>query len=220
MTTETDTSGMPAKIANAIREQVARGVLGPGLRLGQTELATQFRASRVPVREALKMLSAEGVVDHDPNRGFFVSRISSAEAQQLFRLRELVETELLSSLKWPTAAELKHFESRARELERLLDSGDWHTWWNLHRQFHHNILDLSEEKVIVREAMRLWSLTDRYRSLLSLPRRPSAERAVVEKLDLVKALADQDMDAIVAIRAKRRDEFRDMVLEQLQARGL
>lgn len=211
---------MPAKIANAIREQVARGVLGPGLRLGQTELATQFRASRVPVREALKMLSAEGVVDHDPNRGFFVSRISSAEARQLFRLRELIETELLRSLKWPDKAEIKQLESRARELERLLDTGDWTTWWNLHRGFHQTLLDLSGEKIMVREAMRLWGLTDRYRSLLSLPRRPSAERAVVEKLELVQALAEQDLDAMVAIRAKRRDEFRDMVLEQLQTRGL
>lgn len=220
MATETDSSGMPAKIANAIREQVARGVLGPGLRLGQTELATQFRASRVPVREALKMLSAEGVVDHDPNRGFFVSRISSSEARQLFRLRELIETELLRSLKWPEKAEIKQLETRARELERLLDTGDWTTWWKLHRAFHQSLLDLSGEKVMVREAMRLWGLTDRYRSLLSLPRRPSAERAVVEKLELVKALADQDMEAMIAIRAKRRDEFRDMVLEQLQTRGL
>lgn len=211
---------MPARIANAIREQVARGVLGPGLRLGQTELATQFRASRVPVREALKLLSAEGVVDHDPNRGFFVSRISSSEARQLFRLRELIEAELLGSLEWPDAAALGRLESRARELERLLDTGDATTWWSLHRQFHQDLFELSSEKVMVREAMRLWSLTDRYRSLLSLPRRPSAERAVVEKLDLVKALADQDRESLIDIRTRRRDEFAGMVMEALQARGL
>ncbi len=211
---------MPAKIANAIREQVARGVLGPGLRLGQTELAEQFKASRVPVREALKLLSAEGVVDHDPNRGFFVSRISSSEARQLFRLRELIEDELVASLKWPTEATLNQLEARARELESLLDSGDWHSWWGMHRKFHQAVFDLSGDKIIVREAMRLWSLTDRYRSLLSLPRRPSAERAVVEKLDLVKALGEQDREALSLIRTRRRDEYRAMVLEALESRGL
>ncbi len=218
--TDPNAAGMPVRIANAIREQVARGILGPGLRLGQTELAAQFRASRVPVREALKMLSAEGVVDHDPNRGFFVSRISSAEARQLFRLREMIETELLSTLNWPSTTALKRLENLARELERLLDTGEATSWWVLHREFHQELFDLSDEKIIVREAMRLWSLTDRYRSLLSLPRRPSAERAVVEKLDLVKALAEQDREALVQVRAQRREEFRNLVLEALQSRGL
>jgi DNA-binding GntR family transcriptional regulator len=45
--------GVPAKIANELRSLIARGTLAPGMRLGQTELAEQFNASRVPVREAL-----------------------------------------------------------------------------------------------------------------------------------------------------------------------
>lgn len=220
MSTSTDTSGMPGRIADAIREQVARGVLGPGLRLGQTELAAQFRASRVPVREALKLLSAEGVVDHDPNRGFFVAQISSDEARQLFRLRTMIEDELLASIKWPDEKTLDDLTARARELESLLDSGDWRTWWNLHRDFHRRIFELSGEKVFVREAMRLWSLTDRYRSLLSLPRRPSAERAIVEKLDLVNALAARDRDGLIEARALRRRRFEQVVLEALESRGL
>ena len=66
---------------------IARGTLAPGMRLGQTELAEQFSASRVPVREALKLLSSEGIIEHDPNRGFFVTRLSRDEAEQLFTVR-------------------------------------------------------------------------------------------------------------------------------------
>jgi DNA-binding GntR family transcriptional regulator len=212
-------SDIPHRIADRVRELVARGALPPGLRLGQAELAEQFEASRMPVREALKLLSAEGVVVHDPNRGFFVSKLSSDEARQLFKMRHLIEDALLAEVRWPTEDELKDLTARAEELETLLNAGDRSTWWTRHRDFHRTIFDLSPEKIIVNEAMRLWSLTDRYRSLLPLPTRPSAERSVVEKHNLVQALAGKDRKALLEVRAQRRRHFEELVLETLESRG-
>ena len=216
----TDTAGIPARIAEQVRELVARGKLAPGIRLGQAELAGEFAASRMPVREALKLLSAEGIVVHDPNRGFFVATLSSEEARQLFKLRHLVEDALLAGLRWPDGAESAELARRADELESLLNTGDRVLWWTRHRDFHRMIFDLSPEKIIVREAMRLWSLTDRYRSLLPLPQRPSVERTLVSKQDLVKALVDRDRRRLVRIRQQRRLEFERLVLEMLQGRSL
>ncbi|TNE40810.1 MAG: GntR family transcriptional regulator [Sphingomonadales bacterium] len=70
--TEVDQSKkvVPSTIASQLHAMIATGVHAPGLRLGQTKLAIQFESSRVPVREALKMLFAEGLVEHDPNRDF------------------------------------------------------------------------------------------------------------------------------------------------------
>ena len=210
---------IPHRIADRVRELVARGALPPGLRLGQAELAEQFDASRMPVREALKLLSAEGIVVHDPNRGFFVSKLSSEEARQLFKMRHLIEDALLEGVRWPTKEELDELTERSEELETLLNSGARVAWWARHRDFHRAIFDLSPEKIIVNEAMRLWSLTDRYRSLLPLPTRPSAERSVVNKHNLVQALADQDRKALLAVRAERRRQFEGLVLETLENRG-
>jgi DNA-binding GntR family transcriptional regulator len=213
-------AGIPARIAEQVREYVARGRFAPGVRLGQAELATQFGASRMPVREALKLLSAQGVVIHDPNRGYFVASLSSDDAHQLFRLREVVEDLLLGSIRWPTAAQLKELTRSAVELEELLDTGDRTTWWIRHREFHLMIFELSPYPAFVREAMRLWSLTDRYRSLLPLPQRRSSERSVVEKKDLVRALANKDRKRLLEVRAERRREFERMVLEVLKIRSL
>ena len=102
-----DRSGIPARIAEQIRQFVARGKLAPGVRLGQSELAAQFDASRMPVREALKLLTAEGILIHDPNRGFFVAEQSSDEARQLFKMRHLIEDSLLASIRWPSKNELQ-----------------------------------------------------------------------------------------------------------------
>lgn len=213
-------SGIPQRIAEQVRELVSRGALPPGVRLGQAELAEQFDASRMPVREALKLLSAEGIVVHDPNRGFFVAKLSSEEARQLFKMRHLIEDLLLQSVRWPTREELHQLQQKARELETLLNSGERSQWWAKHREFHRAIFELSPEKIIVNEAMRLWSLTDRYRSLLGLPKRPSAEREVVAKHDLVEALAEKDRKKLLAVRAKRRQQFEQLLLETLETRGL
>jgi DNA-binding GntR family transcriptional regulator len=212
-------AGIPAHIANRIRELIARGALSPGVRLGQQELAERFEASRMPVREALKLLSAEGIIVHDANRGFFVASLSSDEARQLFKLRHLVEDALLASVRWPTDEELRELTRRADELEKLLNAGDRATWWTRHRDFHRMIFDLSDEKIIVREALRLWSLTDRYRSLLPLPQRPSPERTLVKKHELVQALGDHDRRRLLRVRAERRQHFESLVLDVLESRS-
>ena len=212
--------GVPAKIASELRSLIARGTMAPGMRLGQTELAEQFNASRVPVREALKLLSSEGIIEHDPNRGFFVTRLSRDEAEQLFTLRHLVEDELLKTVEWPDAELLDELSKRAEGLEELLDQGDRSSWWNAHRDFHMQIFNLSPKKTIVREAMRLWALTDRYRALLPLPRRASEERKVVSKHELVEALKEKDRANLLAVRRNRRESFERLLLETLEARGL
>jgi len=220
MLQKVEPANVPTRIAETIRDQVARGVISPGMRLGQSELATQFAVSRVPVREALKLLTAEGIVVHDPNKGFHVARFSTHEAKQLFRLRALVEDDLLATIRWPTKTELAEFTRRASELEALLNAGDRTGWWLRHREFHQMIFDLSPNKVIVREAMRFWSLTDRFRSLLPLPVRRGAQRDVVRKNDLVKALRSRDHARVTKVRAERREAFERLVLETLADRGL
>jgi len=212
--------GVPAKIADELRSLIARGTLAPGMRLGQTELAEQFSASRVPVREALKLLSSEGIIEHDPNRGFFVTRLSRDEAEQLFTLRHLVEDELMKSIEWPDDKLLKDLEKRALRLETLLDKGDRSSWWNEHREFHTLIFNLSPKKTMMREAMRLWALTDRFRALLPLPRRASEERSVVSKHEILEALKKRDRKKLLAARRARREAFERLLLETLEARGL
>ena len=208
-------SGIASKIADELRGLVAAGSLPPGSKLGQIELAEQFNASPVPVREALKLLTSEGIVEHDPNRGFFVAKLSSAEARQLFRMRHLLEDELLQSVEWPNEAGLAELRRRAAELEDLLDAGDRRVWWLSHREFHQMIFDLSPHKVMVREAMRLWTLTDRFRAILPLPKRSSAQRSLVRKHDLVEALAERDREKLMRLRRERRDSFEGMALEML-----
>jgi DNA-binding GntR family transcriptional regulator len=82
-------------IAQALREAILRGVLSGGQPLRQEELAEQFGVSRIPVREALWQLSAEGLVALAPNRGAIVAALSADEVQEIYDIRIGLETTAL-----------------------------------------------------------------------------------------------------------------------------
>lgn len=211
---------IPAQIAQETRKLINRGTLSPGLQLRQSDLAERFGISRVPVREALKLLAAEGIIEHDPNRGFFVAPLSSDEARQLYQMRHLLEAELLASIEWPTPAQIKLLKARLAELEELLAEGKRSEWIEQHRAFHDAIFELSPNKVLKREALRLMRLTDRYRSLAAdhTLRREHMSANVEQKL--VKALSTKDRQMLLDAYDQGRQLVLTGLMEVLAARGV
>jgi DNA-binding GntR family transcriptional regulator len=208
--------GIPSRIADQIRDLIVRGAIAPGVHLGQMELAQRFATSRVPVREALKLLAAEGLLIHDPNRGFFVALLSKDEARQLYRLRHLIEVELLQTVNWPTTEQVSDLSARIEELEGLLSSGQRMEWSVAHRDFHRAVFDLSPEKVLVREIVRLWMLTDRYRSLLPKPAMEGG--GAQDERDLLGALISKDRARLLQVFEQDRSRVERVLLGLLEGR--
>jgi DNA-binding GntR family transcriptional regulator len=210
-------SDLPGVIADEIRSLVTRGVFAPGLQLRQTDLAERFGSSRVPVREALKLLTAEGVVDHDPNRGFFVTGLSSDEARQLYRMRHLLETEVLSTVAWPSSQQMSQLNEHVDKLEKLMKDGKRAEWAVQHREFLRTIFELSPQKVLVQEVLRLLRMTDRYRSLT--PLEPSQSKVTSER-NMLKALAARDRPRLLRVFEEDRQRIEDALVGTLVARSL
>ena len=77
----------------SVRQAILSGVLGPGARLRQEELADVFGTSRIPVREALRALEYEGLVTSVPHRGFTVTALDADDVEEVYDLRILLESE-------------------------------------------------------------------------------------------------------------------------------
>src|SRR5262249_37107130 len=103
------------EIADRVRGLIEEGVYPPGAPLRQDEIAGRLRVSRIPVREALRLLEADGLVTVHANRGAFVSRPDQDEIIELFDLRLLLEQDLLRR----TVAKLT--ESALKRIEWLDD---------------------------------------------------------------------------------------------------
>jgi DNA-binding GntR family transcriptional regulator len=80
-------------VLESVRKAILAGVLGPGDRLRQEELADIFGTSRIPVREALRALEYEGLVSSEPHRGFTVTSLDADDVEEVYSLRILLESE-------------------------------------------------------------------------------------------------------------------------------
>lgn len=124
-------------IAQSLREALNSGRLPSGAPLRQEELASQFGVSRIPVRDALQKLEAEGLVTILPNRGAFVAQPTIDEVRELFDLRLLLETDVLRrATSNHDARTIRSLEAIQRELD-LED--DARRWLDLDQQFHYQL---------------------------------------------------------------------------------
>ena len=112
-------------VAEAIREKILTGEFKSGSPLRQAALAEELNVSRIPVREALLQLEAEGLVNFEAHKGATVTEVSASQVDEIFDLRALLEAELLRhSLDKLSAEDLQDAEALLEELETAMAAGD------------------------------------------------------------------------------------------------
>jgi len=79
-------------VLETLREAILDGILPPGARLRQEDLATAFKTSRIPVREALRVLEYEGLAKSEPHRGFTVTALDADQIEEIYELRTVLES--------------------------------------------------------------------------------------------------------------------------------
>lgn len=119
------TLSVPEQIAAKLGDRIIAGTLAPGSRIGEQELADEFKVSRGPVREAIRLLEREGLVTVLPRRGALVTLLSSAELRELFEVRSsLIELVLRKVASARPAELLDILRAGVSRLEALADQAD------------------------------------------------------------------------------------------------
>lgn len=129
---------LTSAVADKLREEIIRGAIPEGSQLRQDAIAIQYHVSRIPVREALRQLDAEGLITIVPNRGAIVPALSPTDVEELFTIRALLEPEILKhSIPRLTQADFSEAEVVLHRYESELQREDHlFTWGRLNWQFH------------------------------------------------------------------------------------
>jgi DNA-binding GntR family transcriptional regulator len=193
-----------ARVADELRTAILHGVYPPGTRLRQEELASQYGASRVPVREALRLLESEGLVTTVANAGAWIAKLSLDECVELYQVRERIEP-LLLRYSLPTLGE-QQIDRLAELADLMRETDDVERFLQLDREFHLGSYAGASTTFLGPTVERLWNTTQHYR------------RAFTQLLDLDshRILHDEHHMLVSAIRERDSDEAERVLLGHIR----
>lgn len=208
----------PDHIADALREAIFAGVFEDGEELNQVELAEHFGVSRVPLREAMRQLQAEGLISVEAHRRAIVTGLTPDTLVEMFDLRNLLESYLLE-LAIPNIGktELEQLREICDDMEVTSDHVEWLT---LNREFHRNLYRPAGRAFTLSLVGQLTGKAQRYLSLWSagkgIDRVDDANR---EHRKILAAVKTGDGDTAVEVLKTHVSHTRERVEAMFAARS-
>jgi DNA-binding GntR family transcriptional regulator len=215
--------GSSEKAYEGLRDDVVSGFYAPGQAIAELEAAERYQVSRTPVREAIRLLVAEGLLTLVPRRGVFVREITARDVTEVSELREALES-------WAIEAGAGRIDRE--ELQRLADQYDeaqdsslgpevFH--YNADTELHQLIIEAAGNRRVV-DVLRTQTLqTARLRALLWRRADTQVDAHIAERLqdaarehrELIAALLDGDTDAARALLVEHLRKGRDDLIHLL-----
>jgi DNA-binding GntR family transcriptional regulator len=206
-----------AQVAQRLRQMLVEGLIPPGGKLNERTLCEELHISRTPLREAIKMLAAEGLVELLPNRGSVALQLSEADVHHTFEVMaglEGLSGELAAQR--VTEAELSEIKALHYEMMAAYTRRDLSAYYQINAAIHRNFNAAAKNPVLTttynQVNARLQAL--RFRSNQDGDK---WQRAVEEHVAMVQALEARDAAALRRVLMHHLDNKRTVVIEQLRS---
>lgn len=185
--------------ADELRRRILDGVYPGGMQLRQAQLAEELGISRIPFREALVQLEAEGLVTTVPHKGSIVAEVSPEDVEEQFAFRALLEPELLRiSAPRLTAKDFRRLHQILQQYSDELRSRDASRWGQLNTELHSVLLGQADRPRMMAVAAQLLQSTDRF-TRMQLLLTDGRELAEEEHGELVRLCEAGDYDAAAEV---------------------
>jgi DNA-binding GntR family transcriptional regulator len=192
------------QVLDSLRTAILRRELLPGDPIPANTVAEQLGVSRIPVREALRVLEAEGLVTSEPHKGVIVTEMSLVDLHEIYLLRRLLETEAtrraVAALSRPTIERLEHL---VEQMDRAIDHADNAEMIELNRAFHFTIYEASGLDRLMEIVRVLWNQSDGYRALY-LADIESRRQAQSEHHAILEASRARDAETVIRLMDEHR----------------
>ena len=206
------------EVAVLLREQIFAGTLAPGSFIEEAALCESLKISRTPLREALKVLSAEGLVRHEPRRGCFVSEVTQKDLDEIFPVIALLEGRCaFEAASNASDADLAALQTLHERLEKHAKAKRIVDYYETNFAIHEAIITLADNRWLAQVIADLRKILKLARlQQLSAPGR--LDQSLSEHLAVFAALKARDSaGADAAMRThlnRQREALRDLDLKR------
>lgn len=203
-------------VADEIRQRILTGQLKEGEQIRQEAIATELGVSRIPVREALRQLEAEGLITLVSHKGAEVTRLEPNEIAELFEVRLMLENWLFGlAIEQITPADL---QSAQDLVEAMKNDARIEDWGNLNWQFHETLYRPANRPATVKILRRVHDNIDRYVRLQIALTDDAKDQAHEEHLGLINAARERDEEGAKALLTSHIEHVKDQLLETIKDR--
>jgi DNA-binding GntR family transcriptional regulator len=180
------------ELVERLRELIVEGALEPGARVPERQLCERFAVSRTPLREALKVLASEGLLELLPHRGARVTRLTAADLDEMFPVMGALEA-LAGELACARITETELAEVRALHYQMVLHAtrGELPEYFRLNQRIHEAIMAAARNPTLARLYRGLAGRVRRARYLANMSK-PRWDQAVAEHEAILAALEKRD----------------------------
>ena len=182
------------QVAERLRTRIFAHELQPGSWIDEQALALEYGISRTPLREALKVLAAEGLVVLKPRRGCYVTELSEQDIDEVFPVMALLEGRVAEeAARRITSADFSRLEAIHAELEKHAAANNADRFFEANQRFHTALQDIAGNRYLAQ-------LIDDARKVIKLTRRDSLrlegrlKQSLAEHREILEALRDKDAD--------------------------
>ena len=205
---------LATEIARHLREAIIRGELAPGERVNELKLTRKLALSRSPVREAIRILAAEGLLTIEPHRGAHVRPVSDEDLEEIFDVRLMVESHGLRCGHRLTPAAIAPLRKAVDEARAALRADAFEPWRRASLRFHDGLVALAANRHLARLHEELKVSLRRYQiSIIRLPGQP--ERSQAEHESILDALEQRRVDQGVALVTAHITNLKEAVLKAM-----
>ncbi len=209
-------------MANKLRDQIIRGEIAEGAQLRQDAIATQYQVSKIPVREALLQLEAEGLVTIVPNRGAVVPALSPDDIEELFSIRSLLEPEVLKrSIPRLTEEDFSQAEAILKTfVDELRRDDHVSAWGRLNWEFHSTLYSKANQPRFMATIRNINNSGERY-TRLQLYLTHGTKRANDEHPRLLELCRERDVASACKLLREHieyaRQSLKQVLLERRES---
>lgn len=209
----TKTKSIREQVYDNLKELIINGEIESGTKIVELEYAKKFDVSRTPIREALRMLELEGLVDVSEKGGVTVKFISKEDIRQVYEIRVALENLILEEIIKKEKVNFKKIEKNLEKARKAMDENkSIEEIIKLFSEFNKELYDLSGLYHVSKLIMNITQFTKRFRRVCLIDKVRLSD-AYKEHIEIIEALKNKDREKAISINTTHLLKSRDFVFK-------